>query len=52
LSEKCLKKLIGKTNIEDALKRLDKLTDEEAHVRWTVWLRSHRPWMHNGDTFN
>jgi hypothetical protein len=27
-----LKKLIGKTEIEDALKRLDKLTQEEARV--------------------
>jgi len=30
LSEKFAKKLIGKTEIEDALKRLDKLTHEEA----------------------
>ena len=29
-SEKYAKKLIGKTEIEDALKRLDKLTQEEA----------------------
>ena len=29
-SEKYLKKLIGRTDIEDALKRLDKLTHEEA----------------------
>jgi hypothetical protein len=32
LSEKYLKKLIGKTDIEDALKRLDKLTNEEARM--------------------
>ena len=32
LSGKYLKKLIGKTEIEDALKRLDKLTDEEVRV--------------------
>jgi hypothetical protein len=30
LSERYLKKLLGKTEIEDALKRLDKLTQEEA----------------------
>ena len=29
-SEKYVKKLIGRTDIEDALKRLDKLTHEEA----------------------
>ena len=32
-SEKWLKKLIGKTDIQDALRRLDKLTEEEA---WTA----------------
>jgi hypothetical protein len=31
-SEKYLKKLIGRTDIEDALKRLDKLTQEEARM--------------------
>ena len=31
-SEKYLKKLIGKTDIEDALKRLDKLTQEESRM--------------------
>jgi hypothetical protein len=31
-SEKFLKKLMGKKNIEDALKRLDKLTQEEARM--------------------
>ena len=30
--EKYLKKLIGKTDLEDALKRLDKLTNEEARM--------------------
>jgi hypothetical protein len=30
--EKYLKKLIGKTDIEDALKRLDKLTNEEVRM--------------------
>jgi archaellum component FlaC len=30
--EKYLKKLIGRTEIEDALKRLDKLTQEEARM--------------------
>jgi hypothetical protein len=32
LSEQYLKKLIGKTEIEDALKRLDKLTNEEVRM--------------------
>jgi archaellum component FlaC len=32
ISEKYLKKLIGKTDMEDALKRLDKLTNEEARM--------------------
>jgi hypothetical protein len=32
LSEKYLKKLIGKTDIEDSLKRLDKLTNEEVRM--------------------
>jgi hypothetical protein len=31
-SEKYLKKLIGKNNIEDALKKLDRLTQEEARM--------------------
>jgi hypothetical protein len=31
-SEKYMKKLIGRTEIEDALKRLDKLTQEEARM--------------------
>ena len=31
-SEKSLKKLLGKTEIEDALKRLDKLTQEEVRM--------------------
>jgi len=31
-SEKYAKKLIGRTKIEDALKRLDKLTQEEARM--------------------
>jgi methyl-accepting chemotaxis protein len=31
-SEKYVKKLIGRTDIEDALKRLDKLTHEEARM--------------------
>jgi hypothetical protein len=31
-TEKYLKKLIGRTEIEDALKRLDKLTQEEARM--------------------
>ena len=32
MSEKYLKKLIGRTYIEDALKRLDKLTNEEVRM--------------------
>ena len=32
MSEKYLKKLIGKTEIEDGLKRLDKLTNEEVQM--------------------
>ena len=32
MSEKFLRKLIGKTEIEDALKRLDKLTNEEVRM--------------------
>ena len=32
MSEKYLRKLIGKAEIEDALKRLDKLTNEEARM--------------------
>ena len=31
-SEKYLKKLLGRTEIEDALKKLDKLTQEEARM--------------------
>jgi len=31
-SEKYLKKLLGKSDIEDALKRLDTLTQEEARM--------------------
>jgi hypothetical protein len=31
-SERFLKKLIGRTDIEDALKKLDKLTQEEARM--------------------
>ena len=32
ISEKYLKKLVGRTDIEDALKRLDKLTQEEGRM--------------------
>jgi predicted nucleic acid-binding Zn-ribbon protein len=32
VSEKYLKKLVGNTEIDDALKRLDKLTQEESRV--------------------
>jgi len=30
MAETYMRKLIGRTDVEDALKRLDKLTDEEA----------------------
>jgi archaellum component FlaC len=32
VTEKYLKKLVGRTEIEDAMKRLDKLTQEEARM--------------------
>jgi hypothetical protein len=38
-SEKYLKKLIGRTDIEDALKRLDWLTQEEARMAAAQVLR-------------
>jgi len=38
-SEKYLKKLIGKNDIEDALKRLDRLTQEEARMAAAQLLR-------------
>jgi len=38
-SEKYLKKLIGRTDIEDALKRLDRLTQEEARMAAAQVLR-------------
>jgi hypothetical protein len=38
-SEKYLKKLVGRTEIEDALKRLDKLTQEEARMAAAQILR-------------
>ena len=44
LTERCLekfaKKLIGRTDMEDALKRLDKLTQEEARMATAEVLRS------------
>jgi len=46
LSEKYLKKLIGKTDIKDALKRLDKLTNEEVRVVTAQVLEA----THNVDT--
>jgi hypothetical protein len=44
-SEKYLKKLIGRTDIEDALKRLDKLTQEEARMATAQVLKA----THNVD---
>jgi hypothetical protein len=41
-SEKYVKKLIGRTDIEDALKRLDKLTHEEAWMGIAQNLRATR----------
>ena len=38
-SEKYLKKLVGRTDIEDALKRLDKLTQEESRMAAAEILR-------------
>jgi hypothetical protein len=37
--EKYLKKLMGKTTIEDALRRLDKLTQEEVRMAITQLLK-------------
>jgi len=34
-----MKRLIGRTDVEDALKRLDKLTDEEARMATAQVLR-------------
>jgi hypothetical protein len=42
VSEKYLRKLIGKADIEDALKRLDKLTQEEARMATTQVLKATR----------
>ena len=39
-SEKYLKRLIGRTDLEDALKRLDKLTQEEARMATAEVLRT------------
>ena len=39
-SEKYMKKLIGRTDVEDALKRLDKLTHEEARMATAEVLRA------------
>ena len=39
-SEKYFKKLVGRTDLEDALKRLDKLTQEEARMATTEGLRA------------
>jgi hypothetical protein len=39
-SEKFGKKLIGKTDLEDALKRLDKLTQDEARMATAEVLRA------------
>jgi archaellum component FlaC len=44
-SEKYLKKLIGRTEVEDALKRLDKLTQEEARMATAQVLKA----MHTVD---
>jgi hypothetical protein len=41
-SEKYLRKLAGKTDIEDGLKRLDKLTTEEARMATVQVLKATR----------
>ena len=41
-SEKYLRKLIGRADIEDALKRLDNLTQEEARMATTEVLKATR----------
>jgi hypothetical protein len=41
-SEKYIKKLIGRTEMEDALKRLDKLTQEEARMAAAEILKATR----------
>ena len=40
MSEKYVKKLIGRTDVEDALKRLDKLTHDEARMATTEVLKA------------
>ena len=42
VSEKYLRKLIGRADIEDALSRLDKLTQEEARMATTQMLKATR----------
>ena len=44
-SEKYMKKLLGRTEIEDALKRLDKLTQEESRMAAAQNLKA----THTGD---
>jgi hypothetical protein len=44
-SEKYMKRLIGRTDLEDALKRLDKLTLEEARMAIAQNLKA----THNGE---
>jgi hypothetical protein len=48
-SEKYLKKLVGKKEIEEALKRLDKLTQEEARMAAAENLRLTQFVYDNGD---
>jgi hypothetical protein len=43
MSEKYLRKLTGKTEIEDALKRLDKLTNEEVRMAVAVGIDGVQP---------
>jgi hypothetical protein len=40
--ETFLKRLVGRTDIEDALQRLDKLTQEEAHMATAEGLKATR----------
>jgi hypothetical protein len=41
-AERYLRRLIGRTDVEDALKRLDKLTNEEARMATAIVLKATR----------
>jgi ribosome recycling factor len=48
-AERCLTRLIGRTDIEDALKRLDKLTNDEARMATAQILKATRNIDNNVD---